>query len=122
MKNHIEHGKVFIKEAFSWSYRVPEYQRPYVWSAEEVNDRLQDVANALNVNRDAEHFLGSIVLQKHAGKAIDEYDLLDGQQRLTTCLMLHAVARDLTWDEKLKRSAGRQSLGKRTNTTTFLND
>jgi hypothetical protein len=109
MNNHIDTDKIFIKDAFSWWYRVPEYQRPYVWGTDQVNDLLEDVAYALSLKRDAEYFLGSIVLQKHpvqdnAGKDFVEHHLLDGQQRLTTCLMLHAVARDLTKDEKLKKT------------------
>jgi Protein of unknown function DUF262/Protein of unknown function (DUF1524) len=107
MSEHIESGKIFIKEAFSWWYRVPVYQRPYVWGVDQVNDLLEDVSHASATKSSAEYFLGSIVLQtrfiaEQDGKEYKENDLLDGQQRLTTCLMLHAVARDLTSDEKLK--------------------
>lgn len=105
--NHIDSDKIFIKNAFNWWYRVPEYQRPYVWGTDQVNDLLEDVAYAMTTKPNSEYFLGSIVLQKRsvpdaAGKEYQENDLLDGQQRLTTCLMLHAVARDLTQDNKLK--------------------
>ena len=107
MSNHIESGKIFIKEAFAWWYRVPVYQRPYVWGTDQVNDLLEDVAHASATKSNAEYFLGSIVLQNrnitdHDGTEYKENDLLDGQQRLTTCLMLHAVARDLSDDSKLK--------------------
>lgn len=107
MSDHIESGKVFIKDAFTWWYRVPVYQRPYVWGVDQVNDLLEDVTHASATKSSAEYFLGSIVLQTRAvtepdGTDYKENDLLDGQQRLTTCLMLHAVARDLSNDEKLK--------------------
>lgn len=107
MSNHIESGKIFVKEAFAWWYRVPAYQRPYVWGTDQVNDLLEDVAHASATKSNAEYFLGSIVLQirsitEHDGTEYKENDLLDGQQRLTTCLMLHAVARDLSHDNKLK--------------------
>jgi hypothetical protein len=107
MNNHIESGKIFVKEAFAWWYRVPVYQRPYVWGTDQVNDLLEDVAHASATKSNAEYFLGSIVLQtrnivEHDGNEYRENDLLDGQQRLTTCLMLHAVARDLSNDPKLK--------------------
>jgi uncharacterized protein with ParB-like and HNH nuclease domain len=105
--NHIESDKIFVKSAFDWWYRVPEYQRPYVWGTDQVSDLLEDVAYALSTKPNAEYFLGSIVLQQRSipdatGKEYQENDLLDGQQRLTTCLMLHAVARDMTSDQKLK--------------------
>jgi len=107
--NHIDSDKIFIKHAFEWWYRVPEYQRPYVWGTDQVNDLLEDVAYAMTTKPNGEYFLGSIVLQKRAtpdasGKEYQENDLLDGHQRLTTCLMLHAVARDLTHDIKLKNT------------------
>jgi len=107
--NHIESDKIFIKDALDWWYRVPDYQRPYVWELDQVSDLLDDVAVAANTKPDAEYFLGSIVLQQRDvrgpnGDKYQENDLLDGQQRLTTCLMMHAVARDLTEDKNLKES------------------
>src|SRR6266513_1036158 len=102
----IESGKLFIRDAFKLWYRVPEYQRPYVWEVDHVNDLLEDVSYAQSSKPDAEYFLGSIVLQKRMVEggetAFEENDLLDGQQRLTTCLILHAVARDLTANPTLK--------------------
>ena len=107
-QNHIDSNKIFIKDAFDWWYRVPEYQRPYVWGTDQVNDLLEDIAYAFTTKPNGEYFLGSIVLQKRSVQERDseyfEHDLLDGQQRLTTCLMLHAVARDLSEDKRLKVS------------------
>jgi hypothetical protein len=105
--NRIDSDKIFIKDAFAWWYRVPVYQRPYVWGTDQVNDLLEDVAHACSTKPDSEYFLGSIVLQQRTiqdgdGRQYQENDLLDGQQRLTTCLILHAVARDLSQDNKLK--------------------
>lgn len=40
---------------------------------------------------DSEYFFGSIVLQRRNDNGYVEYDLLDGQQRLSTCLMAHAA-------------------------------
>lgn len=107
MSNHIENDKIFIKDALSLWYRIPDYQRPYVWETDQVADLLDDVWNAASTQPDAEYFLGSIVLQRKQcpapdGKNYLENDLLDGQQRLTTCLMIHAVARDLTDDPILR--------------------
>jgi len=107
--DHIKSDQIFIKTALTLWYRVPDYQRPYVWELDQVNDLLDDVANAANTKPDAEYFLGSIVLQQREitgpnGDSYEENDLLDGQQRLTTCLMMHAVARDLTEDGTLRKS------------------
>ena len=102
MTNEIESNKIFIRDLFGWWFRVPDYQRPYVWDTDQVVDLLEDIADWRISRPESEYFIGSIVLQGRQTNGIVEYDLLDGQQRLTTCLMAHAVARDLTQDSDLK--------------------
>lgn len=99
MANTIDSDKIYIKEVFELWYRIPEYQRPYVWGKDQVHDLLDDISFAQQQNKDSEYFLGSIVFQKKEVKSksgnYTENDLLDGQQRLTTLLLLTAVIRDL---------------------------
>jgi hypothetical protein len=95
MSNKIDSDKIFINKAFEWWYRVPDYQRPYVWGSDQVTDLLDDITEWMLIRPDSEYFLGSIVLQEREKDGIKEYDLLDGQQRLSTCLMIYAVGRDL---------------------------
>lgn len=104
MSNQIDSDKLFVREVFDWWFRVPDYQRPYVWGVDQVNDLLDDVSQWQILRPDSEYFFGSIVLQRRNDNGYVEYDLLDGQQRLTTCLMAHAVARDLTENDLLKVS------------------
>jgi uncharacterized protein with ParB-like and HNH nuclease domain len=106
----IETKKVNINKLFTdfW-FRVPEYQRSYKWGAEEIDDLLDDVRHAQQTARDKEYFLGSVVLQKYLRSSgsltYTCYDVLDGQQRLTTLLIAMAVLQDLATDAKLKTSA-----------------
>jgi hypothetical protein len=107
-KSEIKSEKIVVKDIFShlW-FRVPEYQRPYVWGYEEVCDLLEDLTFALNEKSESEYFLGSLVFQiKKAkpkeGQEYDENDLLDGQQRMTTLLLLFGVIRDLSGDSDAK--------------------
>ncbi|MFY4840916.1 DUF262 domain-containing protein [Aliarcobacter butzleri] len=107
MANTIESDKIFIKSIFEKWYRIPEYQRPYVWGVDQINDLLDDISFAQQQNKDSEYFLGSIVFQKKLIKNSDgteyiENDLLDGQQRLTTLLLLTAVIRDITENKTRK--------------------
>jgi len=104
MANDIDSDKIFINQAFEQWYRVPDYQRPYIWGTDQVTDLLDDVTQWMNFRPESEYFLGSIVLQERDDNGIVEYDLLDGQQRLTTCLMIQAVGRDLATDDLLKKS------------------
>ena len=104
MNNEIDSNKILIRDLFNWWFRVPDYQRPYVWGTDQVVDLLEDVADWQVSRPNSEYFIGSIVLQRRQTNGIVEHDLLDGQQRLSTCLMAHAVARDLTQNILLKES------------------
>lgn len=100
MAQKIESDKLFVKDVFKKWYRIPEYQRPYVWGADQVIELLDDVYRARQSNPESQYFLGSMVLKKSdkqdGATKYEEYDLLDGQQRLTTLLLIMAVVRDLT--------------------------
>ncbi len=100
MAQKIESEKLLIREVFTKWFRIPEYQRPYVWGNDQISDLLEDIMQACTSNPQSEYFLGSMVLQKKEknenGTNYVEYDLLDGQQRLTTLFLITAVIRDLT--------------------------
>lgn len=107
--HEIRSEKILVKDIFStmW-FRIPEYQRPYIWSSDEVNELLDDLTFANKEKPDHEYFLGSFVFQSkkansELGMQFDENDLLDGQQRMTTLLMLFACIRDLAQDEEAKK-------------------
>ncbi|MBC5837806.1 DUF262 domain-containing protein [Flavobacterium muglaense] len=108
----IESGKMFIQNVFGnynnhemW-YKIPEYQRPYVWEDDQVIALLEDIASAQQFTQDSEYFLGSIVFHSKLSenKQYRDNELLDGQQRLTTLYMLMAIIRDLSEDEDLKKT------------------
>lgn len=100
MAQKIDSDKLLVKDIFSKWFRIPEYQRPYVWESDQVTELLNDIMHAQTTNPDSQYFLGSLVLQKkdkeEGETKYTEYDLLDGQQRLTTLLLITAVVRDLT--------------------------
>lgn len=67
-------------------FRIPPYQRPYAWTSEQIDDLWDDLVD----NIDSGHFLGSLVLSSE-----DESrpQVIDGQQRLTTLMLLLAALR-----------------------------
>jgi len=90
-------------------FRIPEYQRPYVWGNDEVSELLSDLKFAMTEKPDFDYFLGSFVFQSKTatseiGQEFNENDLLDGQQRMTTLLMLFAVIRDLAEESQAKET------------------
>lgn len=86
-------------------YRVPLYQRLYVWNEadqwgplwEDITSIAKDLAEGRNVTP---HFFGALVLKKSEGVTPEEssvWRVIDGQQRLTTMqLAIAAVADELT--------------------------
>ena len=106
-KGEIKSEKILVKDVFRMWFRIPEYQRPYVWGYEEINDLLDDLTFAKSEKPDSEYFLGSFVFQSkpaapELGRKFPENDLLDGQQRLATLLLLLAVIRDLVVNSETK--------------------
>ncbi|EDB2346648.1 DUF262 domain-containing protein, partial [Salmonella enterica] len=69
-------------------YTVPDYQRDYSWSVNEVETLWTDIV--ISHKQQSEYFMGTIVLKKHE-KDSDIFDIVDGQQRLATFSMLFQV-------------------------------
>src|ERR1700722_18289796 len=67
-------------------YVVPTYQRRYSWNEKQIMEMIEDVG--LIEDGDT-HLLGSIVcLAGHHKAGVNQLDLVDGQQRLTTVAIL----------------------------------
>ncbi|MDF0728910.1 DUF262 domain-containing HNH endonuclease family protein [Cytobacillus sp. S13-E01] len=66
-----------------------------------MNDLLDDLWYAFENKSDCEYFLGSLVLRDLNNNSYKEYEVLDGQQRLTTLFMLLAVIRDTSNNQDL---------------------
>ncbi|MBR3415013.1 DUF262 domain-containing protein [Candidatus Saccharibacteria bacterium] len=66
-------------------YVIPNYQRQYSWGNEQLEELWSDLLDAFQDNPKKEYFLGSIV-------AVDDqdghHDLVDGQQRITTLMIM----------------------------------
>lgn len=106
----IASDKISIKDCFGkdmW-FSIPDYQRPYVWGEDQITLLLDDISHAAVNTPDAQYFLGSLVLhcqnKQHVGTSFSENSVLDGQQRLTTLYLLHAVIRDITEEPTRKNT------------------
>lgn len=72
------------------NFRLPSYQRGYRWTSDEVKRLLEDLHEWRPTNKHPYYYLQPIVL-KNLGKNAegqDEYELIDGQQRLTTLRLI----------------------------------
>jgi uncharacterized protein with ParB-like and HNH nuclease domain len=76
-------------------YKIPVYQRPYKWEDEQVDKLWDDLIEAFE-SEEQNYFLGSIITAKPRDDERSAYvDVVDGQQRLTTMMILFCVIRDL---------------------------
>lgn len=88
---------LFDKEAH---YVIPRYQRAYAWEDKEIVQLIDDINDSTG-----DYYIGSLVVAKVKGK-VETYEVVDGQQRLTTLyLLLHylksqvgAVGKTLSFD------------------------
>ena len=64
--------------------RIPAYQRDYAWELHHVDDLWSDLREAIGLG--SPHYIGTFILAETPTPGL--YDLVDGQQRLTTLTML----------------------------------
>ncbi len=73
---------------------IPDYQRPYKWTARNVIQLLDDIIEAKNNNKEV-YRVGTLILHENNGK----YDIVDGQQRtITFSLLLYVLMEALHLD------------------------
>ena len=72
------------------TYAIPLYQRNFAWTYDEIEQLLNDVADAFQENRD-NYYIGTLVVNLVVHKEKDLFKIIDGQQR-TTALNLIALA------------------------------
>jgi len=81
-----------VQECFrSCLYVVPNFQRPYSWDVDELEDYWADVVLARG-----DFFFGSTVTWESESRELfnNSYSIIDGQQRLTTSAIILSVIRD----------------------------
>jgi uncharacterized protein with ParB-like and HNH nuclease domain len=85
-------GKATIGNALAVrNLTVPIYQRSYAWEEKHVLEFFNDLASAIG-HKSPEYFLGSVVVTQK--KSTSSVDVVDGQQRIATTMMVLAAIRD----------------------------
>ena len=87
-------------------FNIPDYQRAYSWTHRERKDLFDDITNVQKEGRDYSHFMSTIVClrQDEVQLGTDRFiklDIVDGQQRLTTLIiLLKAISQALDRKDK----------------------
>lgn len=109
MRNKLPLHEVSIKNIF-WSsdktiYQIPIYQRNYAWEKDEIAALIQDIYDAFKKDCNKVYYIGTLVTHNR-GDLI--YEVIDGQQRLTTIRIILSVL-DQTPTNKLTYRARKKS-------------
>lgn len=78
-----------VNELLSMNLNIPDYQRPYKWDIQNIDDLFLDITNAIS---DADRYrtefkyrIGTIILHRTKN---DTYDVVDGQRRIISLVLL----------------------------------
>lgn len=88
--------KTFSEIIRGKTYSVPLFQRPYEWEREQIEELWEDIEK-----NPPGYFLGILIFRR---KDKDEFEIIDGQQRLATLLLLLKAGVELIKDENHKKA------------------
>lgn len=88
-------------------FMIPLFQRPYSWEKKNYESLWNDVMEVYEGDIEERHFLGSIVTksQNATPEGVSPFLVIDGQQRLTTLMILLSALRDSAIDTAPQRSS-----------------
>ncbi len=82
--------QIYLESQEAKTYMIPVYQRNYAWEEDEITALIKDVYDSACKNPKAPYYIGTLVTFKRGDS---EYEVIDGQQRLTTIyIILKALA------------------------------
>ncbi|WP_120924399.1 DUF262 domain-containing protein [Helicobacter pylori] len=88
-------------------YQIPDYQRPYQWTEKNCEKLLDDLFSSYEYYKESGYFCGSLVLiviNTDSETNAETYDIVDGQQRLSTFILLAKVLAIL-YDKDLNQTS-----------------
>lgn len=107
---------------------IPNYQRPYKWTSKNVFELLMDIDKAIATHEalpegsDYRYRIGNIILHEHSsdekGNKEVVYDIVDGQQRTLTLLIICLYLREESKEFEISESFSNMKF---TNSTTIKN-
>ncbi|MFP6204339.1 DUF262 domain-containing protein [Helicobacter pylori] len=115
IKGEAHQLKDILATEFKAYYQIPIYQRPYQWTEENCKKLLDDLLSSYEYYEESNYFCGSLVLIAIGTDSATEattYDVVDGQQRLSTFILLAKVLATLYNNEVLNNKTSKDFLEK----------
>lgn len=78
-------SEIYLESQETKTYMIPVYQRNYAWEEDEITALIKDVYDAFLKSPDTPYYIGTLVTYKRGDS---EYEVIDGQQRLTTIYII----------------------------------
>lgn len=69
-------------------FKIPNYQRDYAWIIDNIDDLFEDIIESIETN--TAHYIGTFILSQKSTNEV--FNIVDGQQRLTTLTMIISAA------------------------------
>lgn len=84
-------------------FNIPVYQRNYEWTTEQCQQLFDDIESIINNNYESSHFLGQLFMYLNGGEhRVNIYNILDGQQRITSFMLFLKAIADVIDDSRLE--------------------
>lgn len=94
-------------------YKIPIYQRNYAWKELQIRQLIQDIYDYAEIGNKRKYYIGTLVVRPDKGNT---FEVIDGQQRLTTLSMLVAYLNNIV---KTPNNTQESEKTKLENTITF---
>jgi uncharacterized protein with ParB-like and HNH nuclease domain len=79
--------QIYLESQETMTYMIPVYQRNYAWEEDEITALIKDVFDSYK-NAKETYYIGTLVTYKRGENV---YEVIDGQQRLTTIYIILKV-------------------------------
>src|SRR5882724_2018694 len=95
-------------------FRIPEYQRAYSWTSHQRQDLFGDIRRMHSKGPEEGHFMAAVVCLRRSKQTLgtDEFhvvEVVDGQQRLTTLIiLLNCIKLELNKEDKAEEKLARE--------------
>lgn len=99
-------NQIYIESQESIKYIIPVYQRNYAWEDDEISALIKDVNDSFQKDPKSPYYIGTLVTYKRGD---NEYEVIDGQQRLTTIYIILKALGFRDFRNKLTYSARKSS-------------
>lgn len=98
--------QIYLESQEMKTYKIPVYQRNYAWEEDEISALIKDVYDSFNNDPSTPYYIGTLVTYKRGDS---EYEVIDGQQRLTTIYIILKAMGVKDFRNKLTYSARKVS-------------